>query len=359
MTASPPAPSLLFVTRKYPPSEGGMEEFSFQFFQQYPGPKRLVENHGPDWYLPILFARALRAAWRDRGQIGRIHLGDALLAPIAPLLGAIAHAPVSVTIHGLDLTFRLPGYPRMIAAALRRVRGGVVAVSGYTAGIAASRGVQTVVVCNGVDLPRFTRLRTARREAPSAEARRALGLPQEARLVVTVGRLVPRKGAAWFAERVLPLLPADAVYVLAGDGPERERLQALAAREPRLHVLGHLTDEAVDRLLAMADLFVAPNLPVPGDPEGFGIAPAEAAAAGLPVLVSDLDGLRDMAEICGVPTVPPADPAAWSAAVTSALAWPGEAAPSRPIRDWTEVAGDYVRLFTESAAAPPPGKRPS
>ena len=251
-----------------------------------------------------------------------------------------------MTVHGLDLTFRLPGYPRMIAAALRRVRGGVFAVSDYTAQVAAARGIQTVVVCNGVDLPRFIRLRALRQEGCRAEARHALHLPIDGRLVVTVGRLVPRKGAAWFAEQVLPLLPPDTMYVLAGAGPERERLLSIAAREPRLRVLGHCTDEEVDQLLAAADLFVAPNLPVHNNPEGFGIAPAEAAAAGLPVLVSDLDGLRDMADICGVPTVPAADALAWRAAVMHALNRPDYAAPARPIRDWAEVAGDYVRLFT-------------
>ncbi|MGE3961686.1 MAG: glycosyltransferase family 4 protein [Dehalococcoidia bacterium] len=359
MTTSGPAvapPSLLFVTRKYPPAEGGMEEFSFQLFAQYPGDKWLVANQGPDWHLPLLAARAMRAAWRNRGRVGRIHLGDALLAPIAPVLGWLGHAPVSVTVHGLDLTFGLPGYSRLIALALRRVQGGVIAVSEHTAGIAGARGVSTVIVNNGVDLPRFTALRG---RTPRPEDRAALGLPPDATIVVTVGRLVRRKGAAWFAERVLPLLPADVVYAVSGDGPDRERLEAIAARDPRVFVLGRLDDADVDRLLSSTDLFVAPNLPVERDPEGFGIAPAEAAAAGLPVLVADLDGLRYMAAVCGVPTVPAADARAWALTVQEALCDPRRARPRRPVRDWSEVAGEYARLFAGEVRELPPRALPT
>ncbi|MCB9484440.1 MAG: glycosyltransferase family 4 protein [Dehalococcoidia bacterium] len=319
-----------------------MEEFSFQLFDQYPGDKWLVAQQGSDWQLPLLAARAMRSAWRTRGQVGRIHLGDALLAPIAPILGWLGRAPVSVTVHGLDLTFRLPGYSRLIAVALRRVRGGVIAVSQHTAGIAGARGVHTVVVSNGVDLPRFTRLRA--RTGATGE-RSALGIPEDATLIVTVGRLVRRKGAVWFAEQVLPLLPSDVVYAVSGDGPDRVRLEGIASRDPRVRVLGRLSDDDVDRLLANADVFVAPNLPVERDPEGFGIAPAEAAAAGLPVLVADLEGLRDMAEVCGVPTVPPADAAAWATSVLAAIDEPDRARPSRPVRDWSVVAGEYARVF--------------
>ncbi len=334
------APSLLFVTRKYPPAEGGMEEFSFQFFRSYPGAKWLVANtRCSDWYLPILVLRALRAAWRTRGRVGRIHLGDALLAPMAPLLGWLSRAPVSVTVHGLDLTFGVPGYPRLIGAALRRVRGGVIAVSGNTAEIAAERGVHAVVVWNGVDLSRFTRLRG---RIASRNDRDALRLPHDARVVATVGRLVHRKGAAWFAERVMPLLPADVIYVISGDGPDRERLERLAALDPRIRVLGRLSDTDVDRLLTTADLFVTPNLPVQRDPEGFGIAAAEAAAAGLPVLVADVDGLVEMARACGIPTVPAADAGLWAAAIVEALDAPSVAEARHSVRDWAAV-GERVR----------------
>lgn len=334
-----------------------MEEFSARLFEQYPGDKWLVANRGPEWHLPILAARAMRAAWRNRGQVGRIHLGDALLAPIAPLLGWLARAPVSVTVHGLDLTFRLPGYASLIAVALRHVQGGVIAVSRHTARLAEARGVRTVVVANGVDLPRFTRLRerdatkatNATRATEGATAastdRARLGLPAEGALVVTVGRLVRRKGVAWFAERVLPLLPLDVTYAVSGDGPDRERIEEIAGRDPRVRVLGRLDDADVDRLLGCADLFVAPNLPVTRDPEGFGITPAEAAAAGLPVLVADLEGLRDMAEVCGVPAVRPGDAHAWASAVRDALREPERALPRRPVRDWSVVAGEYARLF--------------
>ena len=63
------------------------------------------------------------------------------------------------------------------------------------------------------------------------------------------------------------------------------------------------------------------------------------------MLVADLEGLRDMAEVCGVPTVPPADAAAWATSVLAAIDEPDRARPSRPVRDWSVVAGEYARVF--------------
>jgi hypothetical protein len=52
------APAVLFITRKYPPGRGGMEEFSRQLYEAYPGPKRLaVLRRGQAW-LPLFAALA-------------------------------------------------------------------------------------------------------------------------------------------------------------------------------------------------------------------------------------------------------------------------------------------------------------
>jgi phosphatidyl-myo-inositol dimannoside synthase len=48
------------------------------------------------------------------------------------------------------------------------------------------------------------------------------------------------------------------------------------------------------RLFRGADLFVMPNIPVPGDIEGFGVVMLEAGASGLPVIAANLEGIRDV-----------------------------------------------------------------
>ena len=114
--------------------------------------------------------------------------------------------------------------------------------------------------------------------------------------MLTLGRLVPRKGVAWFIREVMPLLPDDIRYWVAGDGPEKEEIllaRGALEKPERVTLLGPVSEEEKQRLLYSADLFLQPNIPVKNDMEGFGLVVLEAAAAGLPVLASRLEGLRD------------------------------------------------------------------
>ncbi|MGE0228283.1 MAG: glycosyltransferase family 4 protein, partial [Dehalococcoidia bacterium] len=335
--------AVLFVPRKYPPSRGGMEEFSSRLLVGFPGASYRVVLRGSQWGLPLLVARGLATAMRHRGRIGVVHLGDGLLAMFAPLFRAAAGAPVSVTLHGREVERDRLAYRALVRRGLRYVDGPLIAVSAYTAGRARELfGVSAVVVHNGVDTVRFT---DGPRATDAAGARARLGLTPEAKVVVTVGRLERRKGVAWFIGHVLPGLPSDVVYLVAGDGPHREAVAEAAAGDARVRLLGLCSDEAIEDLYACADLFVAPNIRVPRDPEGYGIAPAEAAAAGAPVLVADLQGLSDAAAECGVPAVAPEDVDAWVSAVRRALDEPRWAVAQRPPRTWAAVAADYARLF--------------
>lgn len=347
---------VLFITRKYPPAIGGMEEFSYQLTRAFPGPHVVCALVRGQRWLPLFLVRAALRCFRLRGRVGAVHLGDGLLAIAAPLFARLAAAPVYVTVHGQDVTRRALLYRPLLRRALRSLGPGrIIAVSRYTAVCVEHLcGLSPVVIPNGVDTERFTRIR--RSPDPAAD-RAALGLPPFGPLIVTVGRLVPRKGIAWFAEHVLPLLPPGLTFAVVGDGPEAGRLRQIAAREPRLRLLGPLPPEGVDTLYACADLFIAPNIPIEGRPEGFGIAPAEAAAAGLPVLASRLEGLVDMAAVAGARLVEPADARAWAEAVRAALAEPLPS-PPRP-RGWDDVAADYSRLFqcAASRSRQPTGRR--
>ncbi|HET7737402.1 MAG TPA: glycosyltransferase family 4 protein [Tepidiformaceae bacterium] len=341
------APRLLFITRKYPPARGGMEEFSLRLYEAYPGTKKLVALRRGQRWLPIFLAYSLFEAWWERRDVEHVHLGDGMLAPLAPVVRAIARAPVSVSVHGQEITRDFRGYRGVIGWGLRRADA-VIAVSGFTAEEAAGiHGIRADVVTNGVDTERFAGIASTRE---ATDVRAIAGIPAEGLLIVTVGRLVERKGVVWFIRNVLPRLDANVRYVVVGDGPYRAEVDAAASGDARVTVLGDVPAERVDALLGAADLFVAPNISVPGRPEGYGIAPAEAAAARVPVLVSDIEGLVDMARDTGVPTVRAGDAGAWATSVRRALAEPAWALAANPARSWEMVAADYARIFTGCVA---------
>src|SRR5207248_662188 len=86
----------------------------------------------------------------------------------------------------------------------------------------------------------------------------------------------------------------DALLLVGGAGPDRSAVEAAAATLPpgSTFLLGQVDDPTRADLYAGADLFVMPNRPRAGDAEGFGLAGAQAASAGLPVVATARDGAR-------------------------------------------------------------------
>lgn len=121
-------------------------------------------------------------------------------------------------------------------------------------------------------------------------ARAMFGLPDNVYLAISSGRLTADKNQAAIVA-ALPDLP-DVHLALAGAGPERESLLALAARlgvSDRLHLVGEVPRTRIFDFLASGDLYVFASRT-----ETFGLAVAEAAIAGLPVVANSLDVLREV-----------------------------------------------------------------
>ena len=152
-------------------------------------------------------------------------------------------------------------------------------------------------------------------EPPAAWGPNELELP-EGKLVVAVSRIVAQKGLDVAVEAMAGI---DATLVVLGEGPERERLEALAgARDVRLLLPGRVGDVAA--ILRRADLLVHP-----ARWEGFGLALLEAMLCGLPVVASRVSSIPEIVVDgeTGV-LVPPDDPAALAAALTRVLREPGD-----------------------------------
>lgn len=143
----------------------------------------------------------------------------------------------------------------------------------------------------GVDTITFTPARSNRWRRDRRRA--ALGVPPGAPLLVYAGRLSAEKHAHLLLDMMRHLGSTGARLLLVGDGPMRDALALRAAAESpgRVHVMPNIADRAeLADLFADADLFVHPN---PREP--FGIAPLEAMAAGVPIVVPDRGGVTSYA----------------------------------------------------------------
>lgn len=149
-----------------------------------------------------------------------------------------------------------------------------------------------------------------------------------------VGRLTPDKGIGVLAaafERVADRYP-DARLVVAGEGPERERLEALGQRlgGDRVVLRGRLDEQGISAHLSAVRVVVVPSLPSVR-PEGSPLAAVEAALHGRPLVTSDDPGLVETLSILGAGvSVPAGDAAALADALDRVLA------DDELVRQWSE-----------------------
>jgi len=222
-----------------------------------------------------------------------------LLAPLGLLLRNLTLTPVLTIAHGLDITFNNRFYQSVLLPCLRKLDH-IVCVSENTKDECLKRAVpdrKITVIPNGVYVDRtpgpdkavlFDYLRTNN-----------IVLPQNARLLLTVGRLVKRKGVYEFIRDVMPSLVKEnsaVVYLVIGVGPSRESIEELIrvkSLTKNVFLLGLVSEELLRGAYAGCDVFVMPNKIIPDDVEGFGLVALEAASFGLPVIASDLEGIKD------------------------------------------------------------------
>jgi len=227
-------------------------------------------------------ARLLR---RERPDVFHAHMSSPVAAKYALAAAVLARVPAVLG------TVQVGGYEPPGRSAYWQLRALARGVDRY---IAVSRDIaaeliehlgwpaeKIEVVHNAVDLERFEV------EAP-AGLREELGGGEGRPLVLTSARLNEQKGHPVLFEAIANV--PDAVFALAGDGPDRGALEALARRlgiADRVRFLGRRDD--IPQLLAACDVFALPSLY-----EGSSLAVLEAMAAGAPIVSSAIGGTDEL-----------------------------------------------------------------
>ncbi|HEY3131652.1 MAG TPA: glycosyltransferase family 4 protein [Acidobacteriota bacterium] len=200
--------------------------------------------------------------------------------------------------HGMDLLEPSSSlrYRMLMRRTLQRADK-ILANSHYTAKLAQAMGAKdgdVVVMHPGVDSKTFT----PGTSNPTLLARHEI--PPNAPVLLSVGRLVERKGFDMVI-RALPMVQRahpSVVYLIVGDGPDRERLSDLAKSmgvSQNVRFTGNIPAAERVAYYQLATLFVMPNRLIPenGDVEGFGVVFLEAAACELPSVGGDSGGVPD------------------------------------------------------------------
>lgn len=311
---------ILFVSHSFPPTDrplsnvGGMQRVATELFTA------LHEHESV-----ALRSSVLRSSWRwthlktapymartlwkiyamaERREIDAILFSSMVTAALAtPLRNHLRRHGVATAaiVHGRDVTLNIAPYQAFVPRVFSALDA-VLPVSRATGQACLDRGLppdKLFVVPNGVAVHRFNgaselspRTRLIQRFAEKP-------LPEDGLLLCSVGRQVKRKGFAWFVRAVMPLLPSDVHYFLAGEGPEAEHIADAARKKgvaDRIHLLGRVSEDDLALLYAGSDLFVMPNIPVVGDMEGFGVVMLEAGLSELPTIGARLEGISDVIE---------------------------------------------------------------
>ncbi len=376
----------LLVTNDFPPKVGGIQSYLWELWKRLDPQSFVVltASSHPDAKVfdaeqkargihiervaeSILYFPTPRALARVRRCIAEHDIDLVLLDPVLPLglLGPRLGVPYGVILHGAEVTVpgRVPGSRAALAHVLRG-SSVVVSAGSYPAGegrrAAGAIEAPVIEVPPGVDTSAITPLLAAQRRA----ARARLGLPAGGPLIVSLSRLVPRKGMDVLiaaADRLAPSYP-DLVVAIGGAGRELERLRRQAAASPvSVSVLGRVSDEDRAALLGAADIFVMAchNRWLGLEQEGFGIVFLEAAAAGVPQIAGDSGGAAEAVVHgkTGLVVRDPEDPGRVAEALRSLLAEPklrkrmGRAARARAQTsfDWDVLASRLASTLAEVA----------
>ena len=306
----------LLITNDFPPVSGGISRYLYGLWSALPpediivvAPKtpgheefdkgqafRFVRGHyafnnflekPANIFVPLLLSIKLIA----QEKIGYIHCGHILTSgTVGWLLNLFFGIPYCIYVYGSDVTEHRE---RITYSLIKRIvlrADKIVTECTYMEDILLGFGVEQdrihkIII--GIDTENWDP------EADPAAVKKKFDLEGK-KVVLTLSRLVRRKGHD-VVIRAMKNVP-DAVYLIAGTGPERARLEKIAEEagiEGRVRFAGFVPDEQLPEIYAACDVFILANRDIKGDVEGTAIVYMEAFASGKPVIGGRSGGTED------------------------------------------------------------------
>ncbi|MBI3255474.1 MAG: glycosyltransferase family 4 protein, partial [Candidatus Andersenbacteria bacterium] len=204
-------PNILFITRACRANTGGMERLSFELTQEANRDQNItttvIAYSGHRLLSPLFNFTCLPRALRAARQADVVHIGDPMLSFVGWLFKTLYKKPIAVTVHGLDVTYPNLLY-QLYLTLFFKTFDAYLPISHYTRGLLKNIPAHKIHVINPGIYDQYYNPGKTR-----ADLDNILHMNTGDNVVlVTSGRLTPRKGHAWFVKHVLPQLPNNTIY---------------------------------------------------------------------------------------------------------------------------------------------------
>ena len=292
---------LLLCTLEYPPQIGGVANYYENLIQAWPDQEawmildnnqnELLCRRGPYPWRKTIFSLYKQLAGHS---FDLIFLGQILPLGLAALcLNIFIPFKFGVFLHGMDLTFALITPRKRFLAGLILKKSKII--------VCANSKVRDILLDHWPQLKDRVVLINPGAKVGQADPVTQAQFRQRYQLtgkkiLFSIGRLVKRKGFDQVIRALEGCGDQNFVYLLAGDGPEKDNLQALAAASAvaeKIIFTGVLTEAEKWSCLDLCDIFITTSRELGADFEGFGIVYLEANLMGKPVIAGRSGGVAD------------------------------------------------------------------
>ena len=294
-------PKSLLITLEFPPQIGGIAKYYAEFCRVLGRDRVVVETPfmASLRRLPLCWLLSVYGAYKivRKQNIKHLFVGQILpLGYIAVILKFFLKLPYTIFVHGTDIALPLNSKWKKFWAKLILNKAHLIIANSqftknkvkrhYNVNKDKIKALYPPVGIRNVETPFMA---SGREE-------------QDCKIILTVARLVPRKGIDMVIRalpQVLKKIP-QAEYWIIGDGPDQARLSSIAQTmrlENKIKFLGVKKAQDLAKYYTQCDVFIMPSRQLKnGDYEGFGIVYLEAASFSKPVIAGNQGGAPEAVE---------------------------------------------------------------